>query len=73
MNVQPASLLLSALALALPLWYLPASFEAFLLPKTVLLATGGLAAALRLKPLFPEAIATLDFISRREGRNRGVR
>lgn len=49
MNVQPASLLLSALALALPLWYLPASFEAFLLPKTVLLATGGLAAlALRL-------------------------
>ena len=49
MTARPSALLLSVLALALPLWFLPASFEAFLLPKTVLLATGGLAAlALRL-------------------------
>lgn len=49
MNVQPASFLILGLALILPLWFIPASFEAFLLPKTVFLATGGLAAlALRL-------------------------
>ena len=41
---QPASILLSILALVLPVWFLPASFESFLLPKTVLLATGALAA-----------------------------
>ena len=46
---QPASILLSILALVLPVWFLPASFEAFLLPKTILLATGALAAlAIRL-------------------------
>ncbi|MEK7722336.1 MAG: O-antigen ligase family protein, partial [Elusimicrobiota bacterium] len=44
MRKQPAAILLSILALALPVWFLPASFEAFLLPKTVLLATGALGA-----------------------------
>jgi len=46
---QPAVIVLWILALVLPVWFLPASFEAFLLPKTVLLTIGALAAlALRI-------------------------
>lgn len=37
-----AAVLVSILALVLPVWFLPVSFEAFLLPKTVLLGTGAL-------------------------------
>lgn len=52
MNIQPAIILISILALALPVWFLPVSFEAFLLPKTVLLAAGALG-ALALRAFFP--------------------
>lgn len=42
--MQTTAILITVLALVLPVWFLPLSFEAFLLPKTVLLAAGALCA-----------------------------
>lgn len=43
--MNSSALLLSGLAFLLPLWFLPASYDSFTLPKTVLLGLGALAAA----------------------------
>lgn len=43
--MSPSALLLSGLAFALPLWFLPFSYDSFTLPKALLLGLGALAAA----------------------------